>query len=120
MDIKSFHLYDRLSKAAMAMPNVHEQLCYGTPAFYVEKKFFVRLKEDSETTAIYCMDREECMAKNGDTFFITDHYKNYPMLLVDLNMVSDEDLQTLIRQAWEIRAPKRLLKQYSGDLNTPH
>jgi len=103
-----FALYEKLRMVASSMPAVYEKLCHGTPAFYIEKKFFVRLKEDGETIALYNNEREEWIARNGDLFFITDHYKNYPMLLVDLKNVSTEDLKTLIEGSWQIRATKKL------------
>lgn len=87
MEKPSFAFYEKLQKAAIALPEVYEKLCFGTPAFYVEKKFFVRLKEDGKTIALYNNEREEWIARNNDIFFITDHYKNYPMLLVDLKLV---------------------------------
>lgn len=79
---------------------------------FIQKKLFVRLKEDGETIALYNNERDEWIAKNEDVFFITDHYKNYPMLLVDLNMVSKEDLVKLIETSWRIRASKKALKLY--------
>ncbi len=98
----------------MALPEVHEKLCYGTPGFYADKKLLARLKEDGETVAIYNNDRDEWMAKNGDIFFITDHYKNSTMMLVDLNLVSNDDLEILVKEAWEMRASKKILNQYSA------
>lgn len=69
MEIRSFALYERLSKAALAMPGVYEKECHGTPAFYIQKKFFVRLKEDGKTIALYNNDCNEWIAKNGDIFY---------------------------------------------------
>jgi len=119
MEIKSVAFYQRLSKAALAMPDLYEKSCFRTPAFYVEKKFFVRLKEDGKTIALYNNERDEWIAQNDDVFFTTDHYKNYPMLLVNLEMVSNADLKTLIQTAWELRAPKKLLKQFRDRTKMP-
>ena len=91
---------------------MEEKPCHGTPAFYIGKKMFVRLKEDGETIALYNNDRDEWIAKNGDMFFITDHYQNYPMLLVDLRSVSNEDLKALLTEAWKMTAAKNILKAY--------
>lgn len=111
MEIPSFALYEKLRMAALLLPHVYEKECHGTPAFYVGKKLFVRLKEDGETIALYNNDRDDWMARNGDLFFITDHYKNYPMLLADLKRISKEDLKTLLYTSWQLRAPKKLLYQ---------
>jgi hypothetical protein len=37
------------------------------------------------------------MAKNGNIFFITDHYKNSLGMLVDLYQVSNNDLETPVK-----------------------
>lgn len=108
--------YDKLQKVVMALPGVHEKLCYGTRSFYVEKKLLARLKEDGETVAVYNKDRDEWIAKDGDTFFITDHYRNSPMMLVDLNLVSNDDLKILAKEAWEMRASKKIRQQYNSTL----
>lgn len=115
MEIRSSGLYEKLCKAALALPEVYEKPCYGTPAFYVAKKFFVRLKEDGETIALYNDDRDNWIAKNGDLFFITDHYKDYPMLLADLKSVSKGELKTLLETAWKLRAPKKLLNRHMAN-----
>jgi hypothetical protein len=44
-----------------------------------------------------------------DAFFITDHYRGYPMLLVRLATVEEDDLRDLPELAWRSLAPKRLL-----------
>ena len=115
MEILSFATYEKLQKAALLLPEAYEKECHRTPAFYVGKKLFVRLKEDGETIALYNSDRDEWMARNGDLFFITDHYKNHPMLLADLKRIASEDLKTLLQISWKLRAPKNLLKQYSSN-----
>ncbi len=50
------------------------------------------------------------MKKDPAVFFITDHYKNYPMMLIDLATVKKKDLKQLLRAAWQLKAPARLLK----------
>lgn len=114
MPIESYLLWERVGKIVVALPAVHETLCHDTPAFYVEKKLFVRLKEDGQTIAIYNENRDHWLAMDSDAFFITDHYKNYPMFLVDLKRVSHDHLQELLVTAWKMRAPKKWLKVYSA------
>jgi hypothetical protein len=49
------------------------------------------------------------MEINPDAFFITDHYRGYPMLLVRLAAVEEDDLRDLLDMARQALAPKRLL-----------
>lgn len=75
---------------------------------------FARIKEDGQTLVVYNDDRDEWIASDGEIFFYTDHYKNYPLLLVDLKRVSKADLNILVTISWKIRASKKLLALFSG------
>lgn len=94
------------------LPATSEKLCFNTPAFYVNKCLFARLKEDEEHLVIYTMEREKWMQKDPETFIITPHYINYKYMLVNLDCVEPDVLKELLIAAWEQRANKTLLKQY--------
>ncbi len=110
--------WEKVAGIANSLPAVREELLHGTPAFYVDKKFFARLKEDGLTLVVYNNEREEWIESDPDTFFFTDHYKNYAILLVDLKKVSKTDLQKLVINSWRIRAPKKILKAYDTKSGT--
>src|SRR5262245_5673032 len=46
------------------------------------------------------------------TFFITDHHRGYPIVLVHLGTVGRTDLRDALEQAWRLNAPKRLIAEY--------
>ena len=96
---------------ALALSGVEEGTSYGTPAFRVRGKFLARLREDGETLVVKCdyPERDFHMEINPNAFFITDHYRGYPMLLVRLAAVKEDDLRDLLELAWRSLAPKRLL-----------
>ncbi|MEE1944166.1 MmcQ/YjbR family DNA-binding protein [Pedobacter sp. KR3-3] len=100
-----------IRNTVMAFPGVTEQLCFETPAFYVNKHIFARLKEDGENLVVHTVEREKWMQKDPQTFFITDHYVNYKYMLVNLERVDPDDLKTLLLTAWKNRAPKKLLNE---------
>jgi hypothetical protein len=105
-----------IRKAIQHLPGVTEKLCYNTPAFYVNKKIFSRLKEDCETLVIQTYEREKWMEADPFTFFVTDHYLNYDYMLVALKTVSPEGLSELLITAWYNRAPAKLVKEYEATL----
>ena len=115
MNIDSFIYLDAIRRHLSALPGVTEKLCFGTPAFYVNNKLFARLKEDGKTLVIHTTEREKWMHKKPAIFFITDHYKNYSYMLINLKMVTPADLKKLLTEAWRNRAPKRLIKDF--DIN---
>jgi hypothetical protein len=103
--------FEVVREIALALPGVEEGTSYGTPAFRVRGKLLARLREDGETLVVKCdhLERDLRMEINPDAFFITDHYRGYPMLLVRLATVEEDDLRDLLELAWRSLAPKRLL-----------
>jgi hypothetical protein len=57
-------------------------------------------------------ERNFRMKADPETFFITDHYRGYPTVLVRLTSVTRTDLQDVLEQAWRLHAPRRLIKEY--------
>lgn len=101
--------YDTVREIALALPNVEEGRSYATPALKVKGKLFVRLKEDGESIAIKTSfeEREELMAADPETYFITDHYLKYDWVLVNLNRVSRDALNDLLRGAHRLAQPRK-------------
>jgi hypothetical protein len=101
-------------RLALALPGVEEGPCYGTPGFRVRGKFLARLWEDGETLVVKCGDEERDFRMQADpkTFFITDHYRGYPTVLVRLGRVRLADLREVLEQAWRRNAAKRVVAAY--------
>ena len=98
-------------RMALALPGVEEGVCHGTPAFYVRKRLMLRLRDDFETLVIRIpMDqRDDLIAADPDIFSVTDHYQNYPAILVTLPNVSQSRLAKLIEESWGRLASKKQL-----------
>jgi hypothetical protein len=103
-------------RLALALPGVEEGPCYGTPGFRVRKKFMARMWEDGEVLVVKCGDdeRDRCLKADPETFFLTDHYRGYPTVLVHLSKVSIADLRRLLEIAWRRNAGKRLIDEYDS------
>jgi hypothetical protein len=102
-----------LRRIALSFPGVEEGTSYGTMAWRVRKSFIARVKEDGESIAIRIEfgEREILMEGEPETFFITDHYRNYPMVLMRLNKVHPDELKRIFGNAWRKHAGKRLIEQ---------
>ena len=94
------------------LPGTTEGLSHGTPAFYVNKKILTRLWENGEVLVVRTEERDKWMQTDPETFFITDHYRNYPYVLLKLDRVHPEDLKRLLTDAWLSKASKSLVKEY--------
>ena len=102
--------FEDVRRMALALPGTIEGLSYGTPGFRVRGKLYARLKEDGGTlvVGIDLDEREALVAGDPETFFITDHYRGYPWILVRLSQVHPADLRWLLESAWSRWASKRL------------
>ena len=96
------------------LPEVEEGTSYGTPALKVRGKMFARLREDGETLVVWTdfLEREALTQGDPETFFITPHYEDYPLVLIALERVDEEELRELLIESWRERAPKRVLRAF--------
>jgi hypothetical protein len=101
---------------ASSLPGVEESTSYGTPAFRVGKKLFARFHQDGESLVLRVGldEREALMRSDPKAFFITDHYRSEPYVLVRLRSVSKRKLKEVLRYAWRLRAPRKLLEAFEA------
>jgi hypothetical protein len=104
--------YDTFLRLAHDLPGVEEGTCYGTPAVRVAGKFLARLREDG-ALAIRCPfeDRSILMEEYPAAFYVTDHYADYPAVLIRLSKVRLDVLRAVVEKAWRRVAPKRLVAE---------
>jgi hypothetical protein len=102
--------FDTVRRLGLALPQAEEGTAYGTPALRVRGKLFARLREDGESLVLRTdlVERDLMLAANPKLFFITEHYREYPWVLVRLSAVEPDELQGLLQDAWRRVAPKRL------------
>jgi hypothetical protein len=102
-----------LRRIALSFPGVEEGISYGTLAYRVSKKLICRMKEDGESLAIRMEfgEREILVEGEPDTFYFTDHYRNYPMVLVRLPKVHPDELKRIFGNAWRRFASRKFLDQ---------
>jgi len=112
--------FEAVRKIALALENVEEGTSYGTPAFKVRGELLARLRDDIGALVIRMSidDRQELIASDPDTYFITDHYLNYPYVLVKLARVHPDAMRDLLRSAWRsAAAEKRGTKRRRGEIS---
>ena len=106
--------FDSIKAVALALPEVEESTSYATPAFKVRGKLMLRLREDSETIVLKISweDSERLLLIAPATFFMTEHYRGYRVVLVRLALLNPGQLPALLEHAWRDVAQKALLKKY--------
>jgi len=103
--------WSRLCADASRLAGVVEGTSYHTPALFFRKKLLARLKEDGETAAVRVdfLDRDVLLQADPSAFFLTDHYRAYPWVLVRLAVVRHEVAGKLLEDAWRRVAPARVV-----------
>jgi hypothetical protein len=93
--------FEDVRKIALSMTGVSEGTSYGTPAFKAGGKLVARLKEDRESLVVGTTfeEREEMIAAEPGTYYLTDHYLKYPWVLVHLSRVHPDALRDLLARA---------------------
>jgi hypothetical protein len=94
--------FDTVREIAQTLPRAEESTSYGTPAFKVKKKLFARQHQDGESLVIGVDfdEREEMIVAAPEKFYITDHYLNYPWMLVRMSKVNRDELRDLLMGSW--------------------
>jgi hypothetical protein len=93
-------------KMALSLDGVEESTSYGTAAFKIRGKLIARLKEDGESLVVGTTfeEREEMMAAEPETYYVTDHYLKYPWVLVRLAKVHPDAMRDLLKGAVRLAA----------------
>jgi len=98
------------------LPGVDLGTSYGTPALYVRRKLIARLREDRETVAVRAefSDRDVLLEADPTAFFLTDHYRAYPWVLLRLAKARHASALEVIERVWRQVAPRRLVASLSS------
>src|SRR5437762_11444467 len=87
----------------LALPNVVEGRSYGMPSFLVHGRFLARFR-DAETVLVLQLatigERDVLMELDPDAYFFTEHYRNYPAVLVRLDKVAAPLLTDVVTESW--------------------
>ena len=114
--------FARVVEIARRFPGVEESRSYGTPAIKVKRKLLARLRSEAEGgLAIVCdfMEREMLMQAAPETFYITDHYADWPMVLINLETLRWDAMPDILERAWRSIATPTLIKQYEASIGAP-
>ena len=104
--------FDTVRNIALELPDVEESTAYGSPAIKVRGKLLTCIptnksaEPDSLAVRIGIDQRAELVATAPDVYYFTDHYANYPMVLVRLSRIHPDALRDLLGAAWRFVTAK--------------
>lgn len=98
--------FGTVRKLGLQFPNVEEGTGYGKPALKVGGKMFACLpshksaEPDSLVVRTDFEQRAELLVGDPDVYYITDHYKDYPAVLVRMSRITPDTLRDLLGMAY--------------------
>jgi hypothetical protein len=113
--------FDAVIAIGRTLPDVEVTTTWGAPTLKVRGKMFacVAINKSAEPNSLVVrMDmaqRDLLIEEDPATYYLTDHYVDYPCVLVRLSRVSPESLRDLIRGAHRfIGAAAKSARRSSG------
>lgn len=109
--------FDDVRRIALEWPGVEDGVSYGTPALKVKGKLLARLKEDGDSLVVKGVDTDEralLIETEPDVYYVTDHYRGWPIVLVRLSRADSVAVASLLLREWKALAPKKLLAAFEA------
>jgi len=98
--------FDVVREMAMALPDVEESSIHGAPSLKVRGRLLTcpALHKSAEPNSLAVRigfnQRAELMAAEPGVYYVTDHYVEYPTVLVRLSRIHRDSLRDLLGMAW--------------------
>jgi hypothetical protein len=122
-------VWDEVRRIALELPETSERVSRDQRQWRVKDKLFVwerplrksdyeALGDDAPDGPImgarveHLVAKEALLAEESGVFFTTPHFDGYPIVLVQLDQIGPDDLREVIVEAWLVRAPERLAREY--------
>ena len=104
---------------ALALPGTREDTWYGTPAYKVGGRGFLRWRTEAEGGLVVFVadegERQALLDANPVAFFTTPHYDGYAVVLVRVEALDRDELAELVTESWRLKAPVRLRREHDAD-----
>jgi hypothetical protein len=87
----------------LRLPNVSEGRSYGLPAFLLNGRFLARFRDEQTVLVLQLAtisERDVLMDLDPRAFFFTDHYRDYPAVLIRLADVPRSIFADVVTEAW--------------------
>jgi hypothetical protein len=116
--------FDIVRKIGLELPDVEESTTWGSPALKVRGKLLacVAIHKSAEPGSLAVRidfdQRAALLAEAPGTYYVTDHYMNYPAVLVRLSQIPIDQLRDLLRSAWRFVTARQSWKASPAGIKT--
>jgi len=105
--------FDLVLEAARALPDVERSTTWGASALKVGGRLLAcqAIHKSAEPNSIVVKvpmgERDELIAAEPDVYYVTEHYVNYPSVLVRLSKINRDALRDLLGMAYRFVDAKK-------------
>jgi len=98
--------FDVIRELARQLADVEDSAAYGSPALKVRGKLLacMAINKSAEPGSLVVRidfdQRTALLAEDPETYYVTDHYVNYPAVLVRLSRIRVDQARDLLTSAW--------------------
>ena len=109
--------FDTVRELGLTLPDVEQTTAYGALALKVRgnllacKAINKSAEPESLGVRIDFEQRAALLEEAPQTYYVTDHYVNYPMVLVRLSKVRKDELRDLLNAAWRFVTSQKKRKR---------
>ena len=106
---------EAVRRLALALPEATEEPHFERTSFRVKGKIFATVAPDGSSMNVFVDDEQrEIMCRVDPKAYETLMWGKTGYLCVHLGKAKARDVETLLRSAWERKAPKKLVAQSDG------
>lgn len=107
---------DRLCEIALELPGTERGTAWGQPVVKVGKTslFFWNPTWQAPVFGMDFEERDFLIEADPDTFFTTDHHRNWPCVLARADKIDEDWVRERLKKLWLAKAPKKLQKEWLG------
>jgi hypothetical protein len=97
--------FEAVRKLGLALPDVESGTMYGSPALKVHGRLLacLAIHKSAEPGSLVVRtdfdERAALLSEEPETYYLTDHYVNHPVVLVRLSKIRADQMRDLLRSA---------------------
>jgi hypothetical protein len=101
--------FEAVRRAALSLVKVEEGTAWRFPAFRTGGKLFLCFREDLDSVVVRASfeQRDEMIAADPETYYTTDHHRNYPWVLARISQLRPDAVNDLLQMAWRAATQKK-------------
>lgn len=117
--------FEKVRTVGLTLPDVEATTKYdGSPVLKVRGSFLAGLathrSAEPETLVVrFGLEEREWLIEDApETYYLTDYYRKYPLVLVRLSRIDRDALRDLLSVSWRLAAAKARKRRRSGRLRS--